>query len=326
MTTLSIILAWFEKRDHAIKRGALADNHRIVRLRAVDEAEIDHITFLTSKYKASYDSLLQATKSQVIVVDKELFNNPLLASFADKTFIASDNPKQDVVALYAAVFLADGASAESFIHPTAVVSEHVTIGEHVHIGAHVSIEGHVVIGDRCRIGAGTVIKTDITLGNDVVMGANNVLGGDGFGYVKNETTGTYDLFPHLGGIIIGNNVHIGNNTCIDRGSLKDTIIHHGVKIDNLVHIAHNVNIGANSLIIACSMIAGSVVIGENCWVAPCSTIRNAIEIGDNSTTGMGSVVTKSVAANQVVTGSPAVPLEEFMKLRAAQKKWLKDPE
>ena len=142
-----------------------------------------------------------------------------------------------------------------------------------------------------------------------------MLGGDGFGYVKNEATQEYELFPHLGGVVIEDHVHIGNNTCIDRGSLKDTIIHQGVKIDNLVHIAHNVTVGKNSLIIACSMIAGSVVIGENCWVAPSSSVRNGIYIGDNTTIGLGSVVTKSVGADETIAGNPAVPLAELIKLR-----------
>ena len=133
--------------------------------------------------------------------------------------------------------------------------------------------------------------------------------------MKNEATQEYELFPHLGGLVIEDHVHLGNNTCIDRGSLKDTIIHQGVKIDNLVHIAHNVTIGKNSLIIACSMIAGSVVIGENCWVAPSSSVRNGIYIGDNTTIGLGSVVTKSVGADETVAGNPAVPLAELIKLR-----------
>src|SRR5690606_24694729 len=122
--------------------------------------------------------------------------------------------------------------------------------------------------------------------------------------------------------IIGNDVHIGHNTCIDRGSLSDTIIKGGVKIDNLVHIAHNVEIGENSLIIACSMIAGSVVIGANCWVAPSSAIRNAITIGKNTTIGIGSTVNKSIGENETVLGNPAIPLDDFVKLRKEEKERL----
>ena len=117
-------------------------------------------------------------------------------------------------------------------------------------------------------------------------------------------------------------MHIGNNTCIDRGSLKDTVIGEGVKIDNLVHIAHNVNIGKNSLIIACSMIAGSVDIGENSWVAPSSTIRNAITIGKNTTIGLASTVVKSVPDNTTVIGNPAIARDDFLLLRKQQKEYL----
>jgi UDP-3-O-[3-hydroxymyristoyl] glucosamine N-acyltransferase len=119
-------------------------------------------------------------------------------------------------------------------------------------------------------------------------------------------------------------VHIGNNTCIDRGSLSDTILYEGVKVDNLVHIAHNVKIGKNSLIIAQSMIAGSVTIGENCWIAPSSCIRNAVKIGNQVTIGLASTVTKNVPDNSTVLGSPALPIEEFVKLRKIQKKYLEE--
>ena len=156
------------------------------------------------------------------------------------------------------------------------------------------------------------------------MCSNSVIGGVGFGYAQDELTKQYVRFPHYGRVIIHNNVSIGNNTCIDRGSLSDTIMHDGVKIDNLVHIAHNVKIGKNTLIIANAMIAGSVIIGENCWIAPSSCIRNGITIGDNVTVGLASTVTKNIGSSQTVMGSPAVSIEDFLKLREQQKFFLKE--
>ena len=109
-------------------------------------------------------------------------------------------------------------------------------------------------------------------------------------------------------------------------SLGDTIIKKGAKIDNLVHVAHNVVIGENALVIACTMIGGSTVIGDNCWVAPAVILLNGIKIGENSTLGMGCLVTKDVPPNTIVTGSPAMPLEQFKKLLKAQKQLIENKE
>lgn len=321
--TIATILQWFEQRGNSIQIGdSLNAAQLVTRPKAIDEATEDHVSFLNQKYENTYVELLKKTNCRCILVPVEWSVKELTKSYKQTAFVYSKNPKQDLHDLMKALYATDNAVEETVIHPTAIVSQQAVIGKQVHVAAHVVIEGNVLIGDGCNIGSGTVIKTNTSIGKNVIIGANNVLGGDGFGYLRNEETGEYELFPHLGGVVIRDNVHIGNNTCIDRGSLKDTVIKRGAKIDNLVHIAHNVHVGENSLIIACTMIAGSVVIGNNCWVAPCSAVRNGIEIGDNSTIGMGSVVTKSVAKNQVVTGSPAVPLEEFVRLRKFQLKQL----
>lgn len=141
-------------------------------------------------------------------------------------------------------------------------------------------------------------------GENVKIGANCSLGGDGFGYEKDEN-GNWIKFPHFGHIIIEDNVEISNNVCIDRGVIGNTIIQKGTKIDNLVHVAHNVIVGANTLIIAKSMIGGSATIGENCWIGPSSSIINGISIGNNVTVGIGSNVIKDVPDNIVVAGNPA---------------------
>ncbi|MFY9282207.1 MAG: DapH/DapD/GlmU-related protein [Bacteroidia bacterium] len=316
MTTVADIIAWFEKRGSPITLGNKVNvNQAITRPKAMDEAVEEHVTFISSKYKDTYTALLQNTDCKCVIIDQDLFSNEMIKQYADVVFIPSENPKQDLTLLIQGLFNSIETLNTSFIHPTASISPQAIIGEKVHVAAYAVIEGNVTIGNNSNIGAGSVIKSNTVIGENVVIGANNVLGGDGFGYVKNEATQEYELFPHLGGLVIEDHVHIGNNTCIDRGSLKDTIIHQGVKIDNLVHIAHNVTIGKNSLIIACSMIAGSVVIGENCWVAPSSSVRNGIYIGDNTTIGLGSVVTKSVGADETVAGNPAVPLAELIKLR-----------
>lgn len=192
------------------------------------------------------------------------------------------------------------------ISPLANIHPSVKIGNNTSIGNYVSIEENCVIGDNTFIGHNTVLLEGTKVGNNVIIGSNNTIGGNGFGYEKDET-GTYQLMPHIGTVIIEDFVEIGNNTCIDRGVLGATHIKKNAKIDNLVHIAHGVVVGQNSLIIANVMIGGSTIIGDNVWVAPSASLINKITVGNNSLVGMGAVVVKNVDENKVVLGNPAKP-------------------
>jgi len=149
-----------------------------------------------------------------------------------------------------------------------------------------------------------VLPPKIIIGNNCEIKPSAVLGNDGFGFEPDEK-GDLEFFPHFGNVIIGNNVRIGSHVCIDRGNMHDTIIEDNVKIDNLVHIAHNVNIGKNTLVVAGSVICGSVKIGESCFIGANSTIRQKLKIGNNVIIGMGSVVTKDISDNEVWAGNPA---------------------
>lgn len=195
------------------------------------------------------------------------------------------------------------------IEKTASIDPSAKIGNGNYIGNNVVIEKDVVIGDNNFIGHNTVLLARTVIGNNVVIGNNNTIGGVGFGYERN-TEGKYELIPHIGNVVIEDNVEIGNNTCIDRAVLGSTLLTKNVKVDNLVHIAHGVSIGNNSLIIANSMIAGSTVIGENVWVAPSAAVINQITIGDNVVIGMGAMVLKPVDAGLTVVGNPAKPLQK----------------
>lgn len=148
------------------------------------------------------------------------------------------------------------------------------------------------------------VDAKIVYGDNFRVGRNTVIGGDGFGYEKNEM-GEYEFFPHFGNVIIGNNVSIGSNSCIDRGTLSDTLIGNGVKIDNLVHIAHNVQIGDNCLIVAGTVVCGSAKIGNGTYVGANVTIREHLKIGSNVYIGMGSVVIKNISDNEMWYGNPA---------------------
>ena len=172
------------------------------------------------------------------------------------------------------------------------------------LGQNVVIGNNVTIGYNLKIGHNTVILDNTIIGNNVTIGCNNTIGGVGFGYEKDEF-GEYKLIKHIGNVVINDGVEIGNNTCIDRGVIGSTIIGENCKIDNLVHIAHGVNIGKNSLIIANSMIAGSVTIGKNVWIAPSTSVINGAKIGDNSMTGTGTVVIRDIGNNELHIGIPS---------------------
>lgn len=217
-----------------------------------------------------------------------------------------ENPRRSFAEVLARFFMKKVPMG--VIHPSAVIDMSVQYNPStVHFGPNVVIEEGSEIGDNVLIGANSVIKQGTRIRNNVQIGSNCTIGGVGFGYEKSES-GDYLVVPHIGNVVLENNVEIGNNVCIDRAVMGSTLLRENVKVDNLVHIAHGVEIGENSLIIANAMIAGSVRIGKDAWVAPSTSIRQKITIGDNALIGLGSVVVKNVEADQIVAGIPAKPM------------------
>ena len=198
---------------------------------------------------------------------------------------------------------------KEFISKSATVAETSTVGKNTFIGHNVVIEDNVRIGEHVIIDSNTVIKANTTIEDHCKIGSNCTIGGVGFGYEQDDE-GKFQLIKHVGGVKIEDHVEVGNSVCIDRGVLGNTLIKHNAKIDNLVHIAHGVIIGENSMIIANAMVAGSVVVGKDCWVAPSSSILNGRELKDKSFLGLGAVVVKDVEEGQVVVGNPAKPLKK----------------
>lgn len=209
------------------------------------------------------------------------------------------------------------------VHPTACVDPSAVIDPSAHVGAY------CVIGAGCTIGAGTVIHPHVTLYSGVKIGrycrvnSGTVIGADGFGYERNDA-GELEKFPHIGGVLIADNVEIGSNTSIDRGTLGHTVIHARVRIDNLVHVSHNVEIGEDTAVIALSMLGGSVRIGSGAWIAPGAVLMNQVGVGEGATVGLGAVVVKNVSDGQTVMGAPAQDSAEFRATRKALSQLLKD--
>lgn len=224
------------------------------------------------------------------------------------------------------------------VHPTAVVDPSAKVAPSAHIAAHAVIEAHVVIGERTSIGAGTFAGRDVRIGDDcdlrsnvnvysgtrigsrVLVHSGAVLGSDGFGFVRDPQTGRYTKFPQVGRLEIGDDVEIGANCTIDRGALDVTVIARGTKLDNLVHVGHNVRIGEDVVIAAQTGISGSVVI-ENTVV-----IGGQVGIGDHMRIEKGAILGSQCGvltgkpirgAGVVFWGTPARPLKQHLKELAA---------
>lgn len=266
-------------------------------------SDIKHTTETTLDWvnsnKLDKQIIAEKTLAKVVLVDTSVVYSDELKN-QNKTLIYVKNPKYALSIIGNNFFV---GKIQPEIHNTAIISDKAKIGENVYIGPYCVI-GDVEIGNNTIILSNVRIYDNVQIGNNCFIKEGSVIGGAGFGYEIDEN-GNRFRFPQIGGVIIGNNVEIGSNTCIDRGALSDTIIKDYVKIDNLCHIAHNVEIGENSMIIACSEISGSCCIGKNSWISPNVSIRDWRKIGNNSLVGIGSVVVKDVPENEIWMGNPA---------------------
>jgi UDP-3-O-[3-hydroxymyristoyl] glucosamine N-acyltransferase len=234
--------------------------------------------------------------------------------FAGQTVIRVNNPK--LAFARAAEFLLEGSDRVSFVHPTAVVEPDAVIGEGTQIGAGCTIGSGVRIGMNCTLHPRVTVYPGVEIGNNVIIHAGAVIGADGFGYVKDGAR--YLKFPQVGRVVIEDDVEIGANTCIDRGSLETTVIRRGVKLDNLIQIAHNVVVGEDTVIAAQTGISGSSTIG------PQSILGGQVGIGEHARLdantiigGQGGVLNgKHIRGGEVLWGTPVRPLKQFLEQQA----------
>lgn len=248
----------------------------------IDDTETENsITYIQKNKKIptieECQNKIEQSKASIVVVDEQFRGVK-----SSKKIIYHPTPKTFFVSLIKEIEI----EHEEFISPTAVIEDGATIGK------------------GCYIGANVYIHKNTKIGNNVSIMPNTTVGVDGFGHVVNNKKEQV-YFPHIGGVIIEDNVRIGACTCICRGTLGNTLIKKGARIDNLVHIAHNVTIGQNSCIVANCMIAGSVTIGDNTWVGPSSSVLNQLSVGEGVMIGMASCVVKDIVSNKLVYGHPA---------------------
>ncbi|MCM8807013.1 MAG: UDP-3-O-(3-hydroxymyristoyl)glucosamine N-acyltransferase [Candidatus Omnitrophica bacterium] len=299
------------------------ENVVITGISGIKEAKPGDLTFIANK---KYKNLLYTTKASAIIVGYDIsdYVNGI-------TLIQVENPSL----AFAKIMSLVGPEPITFspgIHPTAIIGKNVSIGKDVSIQPFAVVEDYAKIGDRTVIGAGVyighyteigcdcliyphvVIRERIKIGDRVIIHPGTVIGGDGFGFAT--VKGVHHKIPQIGTVEIGNDVEIGSNVTIDRARFDKTYIGNGVKIDNLVQIAHNVYIGDNSIIVAQVGISGSTVIGKNVIIAGQAGIIGHINIGDNAIIGGKAGVTKNVPPNTHVTGFPAREKWEDMRYQA----------
>ena len=206
----------------------------------------------------------------------------------------------------------------STISKSSYVGSYTTIGKNSIVGDNCVIDNQVFIGDNvkignnCKIYPGTKILNDTIIGNSCIIHSSCSIGSDGFGFAPNDD-GTYKKIPQTGNVVIGNNVEIGSNSTIDRATIGSTIINDGVKLDNQIQIAHNVEIGENTAIAAQSGIAGSTKIGKNCMIGGQVGIIGHLKIGDNVKIQAQAGVTSDVESNARITGTPAISYMNYNK-------------
>ncbi len=310
-------------------RGRIVGDGDLVisNIASIQEAGPGEITFLTHD---SFAKRLNDCRASAVIVGRELaaqtqgvqefvrniiiVDNPALAYAEVAEMFDTPKHKEPGVSRLACV------SEDAQVSPEAAIMPFVYVGRGSIIERGVTVYPFTYIGENVRVGEETLLYSNVSLYNGVTVGkrviihAGSVLGSDGFGYAWDGAK--HRKIPQLGSLVVEDDVEVGANTTIDRGSLGKTVIGRGVKIDNLVQIAHNVSIGENSIIVAQVGIAGSSTLGKNVILAGQVGVRDHVNIGDNAKAGGGTGITKDVAANSNIMGTPHMPYREWLRLQS----------
>jgi len=288
----------------------------------IDQSIPGSLTFLAN---SKYEEFIYSTEASAVLVKSDFEAKPGL----EKTLIHVEDPYMAFCAVLNRYF--NPGVSKSGIEQGAVVSETSTVGENCYIGANTYIDAHckignnvkifpncfigsgVTIGDDCLIYANVSVYNDTQIGESTIIHSGTVVGSDGFGHAP-QKDGTYVKIPQIGNVIIGDRVEIGSNCSIDRATMGSTIIHDGVRLDNLIQVAHNVEIGANTVIAALTGVSGSTTLGPNCVVGGQVGFAGHISVAKGTQIGAQSGLGKSVTEeNTRLFGSPVQPLKDELK-------------
>jgi len=289
----------------------------------IEEGKPGSITFLANP---KYEHYIYDTEASIVLVNRDFVaEKPIKA-----TLIKVDNAYETLAKLMA--LYEQNKTQDKGIATTAVIAESVKIGKNVYIGAYAVIDEGAVIGDNtqiyphtyigknahigegCLIYSGVNVYHDCQIGNHVTLHSGVVIGADGFGFAPTPTG--YNKIPQIGNVIIEDDVEIGANTCVDRATMGSTIVHKGVKLDNLIQIAHNVEIGDNTVMAAQTGIAGSTKMGEWCVMAGQVGVSGHIKIGNHVTLGPQSGVIGSIPDGKTMMGTLPIDYKGWLRVQA----------
>lgn len=293
----------------------------------IEEGMPGAISFLSNPKYAPY---LYETQSSIVLINKDFE----LEKEVKATLIKVDNAYESVAKLLSLYEMSKpkktGIDPLASIAPSAQIGENVyiapyaVIGENAIIGNNTHIHANAVIGDNCKIGNNCIVYPNATvyhecrIGNNVILHAGSVIGADGFGHAP--AADGYEKIPQIGIVIIEDNVEVGANTCIDRATMGATIIRKGVKLDNLIQVAHNVEIGSNTVMASQCGIAGSTKVGEWCMFGGQVGVAGHSKIGDRLHVGAQTGIPGNTKGNQAIMGSPAIDARLFARASVITKK------
>lgn len=300
------------------------ENTAVSNLSKIEEGKPGTLSFLANP---KYTNYIYDTNASIVIVNKTLnLERPVksgctlirvedsYASFA-KLLEMYNQVKGTKVGIEQPSFISPNAThgADCYIGAFAYVGQNVKIGHNTKIYPHVYIGDNCTIGDNTTLYSGVKVYHDCQIGSNVVVHSGTVIGSDGFGFAPQDGK-EFAKVPQIGNVVIEDNIEIGSNCSIDRATLGSTILRKGVKLDNLVQIAHNVEVGENTVIAGLSGVAGSTKVGKNCMIAAQVGIVGHIRIADGvkiaGQAGIGSSIEKE---NEIVQGSPAFGLGDFRR-------------
>ena len=293
----------------------------VSKLSKIEEGIPESLSFLSNP---KYTQYIYTTKASAVIVDKNFkaenrINTTLIrVDDAYKSFSKLleyyNQVKMNKTGIEQPVFISESANygKNIYVGAFAYISDSVKIGDNVKIYPNVYIGDNVIIANNVTLFSGAKIYSDTQIGNNCVIHSSAILGADGFGFSPNEK-GEFIKVPQTGNVIIEDNVDIGAATSIDRATLGSTIIRKGVKLDNQIQIAHNVEIGENTVIAAQTGIAGSTKIGKNCMIGGQVGIAGHLSIGNNVRIQAQSGIGRNVKDNETLQGSPALTYNDYNK-------------
>lgn len=290
-------------------------------LAKIEEGEKGSMTFLSNP---KYTSFIYTTKASIVIVNKtfeptkEIQATLIKVNDAYQAFTQIlefyNEYKNQKTGVEKNTFISESSKLGKDIYLGAFVyiGENVVIGNNVKIYPHCYIGDNVIVKDNTTLYAGVKVYADCEIGNNCKIHAGTVIGSDGFGFAPTET-GEFKTIPQIGNVIIEDNVDIGANSTVDRATMGSTLIKKGVKLDNLVQVAHNVVIGENTVIASQSGVAGSTKVGKNVMIGGQCAISGHIEIGDNVQVSGKSGVARNIKSGSVVRGNPAIDYTNYNK-------------